>query len=94
MDFDFSEQPTVGTVILLDEQQYELVGVEPYRRRDGRKTELLVWATQCANCQSPFEVKTPLRTNGFSRRCAACRKPGKPVQGKRGRKVKVAMVEA
>jgi hypothetical protein len=94
MDFEFQALPAIGTVIMLDDQEYELADVEPYRRKDGRKTQLLVWSTSCPVCGASFQIKTALKSNGVNRRCAECRTPGKPVKGKRGRKIKLAVMEA
>lgn len=90
----FEKTPEIGTVMTLDDQSYEFVGVEPYRRDDGLATDLLVWETCCPTCGAGFTAKTPLVTNTVVRRCADHRKAGKPVKGKRGRKVRVAIVEA
>lgn len=38
---------------------WTLRGREPYTRKDGSRTELLVWETACAVCGGPFQVKTP-----------------------------------
>lgn len=84
----------IGTVVLLDEQAYELVGTEPHTRLDGGQTELLVWNSTCASCGDPLVCRTPGMTTWFSRRCSDCKRPGKPVTGRRGRKVNVTIIEA
>ena len=46
-------------------------GVEPYARKDGRTTSLLLWCGTCAVCGEPFTVKTPQRlesTKAFGRK--------------------------
>jgi hypothetical protein len=51
-------------------QKYELVGVKPHRRRDGRETLVLVWRTGCLTCGASFETATPQRTLKYpTRRC-------------------------
>jgi hypothetical protein len=42
-------------------QQYELVGIEPRRRRDGRDTLILVWRASCLVCGASFATTTPQR---------------------------------
>lgn len=82
-----------GTVLRLDEQVYELRGAVPHLRKDGAPTELLVWETKCPACGAAFEVRTSrCRTGLPNRRCERCRKVGKPVKGKRGRRVKVEVL--
>lgn len=39
-------------------------GVEPYTRKDGESTMLLLWRGTCAACGAPFTVKTPQRLEG------------------------------
>jgi len=90
----FSKAPAIGTVVLLDRQVFELVELKPHTRKDGGTMELLVWQSGCASCGTEFVTSSPLRTNGLTRRCAECRKPGKPVRGKRGRRVAVKVLEA
>jgi hypothetical protein len=87
---EFAEPPEMGTVLSLDEQDYELVGITPHERADGAKTTLLVWDTTCPTCGDGFEVMSGLSTKGINRRCAGCRVAGKPVKGRRSRKVKVS----
>lgn len=36
-----------------------LRGREPYTRKDGSATELLVWESLCQECLAPFTVRTP-----------------------------------
>jgi hypothetical protein len=38
---------------------FELVGEEPYQRKDGSMTELRVWRSGCKVCGEAFEAKTP-----------------------------------
>lgn len=90
----FDHPPSIGTVILLDEQPFELSRTQPHIRLDGQRTTLLVWQTECAGCGDTIEVASPMKTNGLSRRCPSCRKPGKPVKGKRGRKVQIKVIPA
>ncbi|WP_293462991.1 hypothetical protein, partial [Phenylobacterium sp.] len=84
-EIDFVEPPPVGSVLLWKGQRFELAGSEPYVRRDGDESVLLTWSTYCAECAAPITVRSPLRSTGVSRRCAACAAPGRPVGGRRQR---------
>lgn len=48
---------------------FDLVGEEPYTRKDGTTTSLKVWMADCAVCGQPFMIKTPqyASTNGDSK---------------------------
>ena len=68
----------------IDGQRYDCVGSEPYTRRDGRQTTLLVWETRCPVCNQPFELRTPAQSRNFtpSRRCQKHKRPGMRVKPK------------
>ena len=52
-------------------QNYKLIRIEPYRRRDGRDTLILVWRSHCFECGAEFECSAPQRAfRGATRRCA------------------------
>ncbi len=89
---EFTRLPDIGTVVILDDQEFELQRIVPPQKADGSMTELLLWESLCATCGQPYETKTTVRTSGISRRCALHSKPGKPVKGKRGRKVKIQVI--
>ena len=91
---EFICPPSIGMVISLDDQDYELVEVQPYDRIDGTATNLLVWSAACADCESEFTVKSGLTFKAPNRRCEKCKKAGRPVKGRRGRKVKVEVTAA
>ena len=61
-----------------DGQRYELIGTEPYTRRDGSETTLSLWQSECPVCGKAFEVRTPARARKFepSRRCEKHKRPG------------------
>lgn len=89
----FAGPPLIGTVLMLDSQAYELSDVVPHTRQDGTATSLLAWETSCAACGSSFRALTPAASiSGLSRRCQSCKKPGKPVKGRRGRKLRVEVI--
>lgn len=90
---DFAVPPDIGTLLMLDEQAYELREARPASRNDGSPTMLLDWETLCPACGVPFTVTTGLKTKSINRRCRACLKPCKPVKGRRGRKVRARIIE-
>lgn len=59
-------------------QTYRCVGEEPYTRRDGTDTTLMVWESECAKCGQAFKFKTPVAASKFipNRRCAKHKRPG------------------
>jgi hypothetical protein len=63
-------------------QQYRLVAVEPYVRRDGIARQLEVWESDCAKCGAVFTYKTTAfgHTNSPNRRCKEHRRPGSKVR--------------
>ena len=91
---DFDRPPTLGTVLMLDDQPYELIEAEEHRRKDGSPTTLLTWLTTCPTCEQPFEVKSGLVCKAMNRRCDEHRKTGKPVKGRRSRSVRVRVLPA
>jgi hypothetical protein len=55
-------------------QPFEVLARRPYRRKDGRPTLILIWATHCLACGTPFETTTPQRAFKYpTRRCPAHR---------------------
>ena len=75
---DFDAVPFVGTVVMLKGQRYELVRLEPYIRKDGTLSTLLIWSSRCPVCDDPFEVKSALKGEP-NRRCPEHRSPGTKV---------------
>lgn len=92
MMLNFEKEPAVGTVVWLDEQAFELAGTQDHIRKDGTATTLLVWQSECADCGAAIKFMSPRKISGLKRRCADCAKPGRPVRGKRGRKIDVRVV--
>ncbi len=65
-------------------QEYRVVGLVPYVRRDGTKTELALWVSHCPACRQPFAFFTPtVTTFSPNRRCRRCAKPGRRVVAKK-----------
>lgn len=88
---DYKTTPAIGTRIWLDDQQYALQATEPYRRKDGTASRLLIWRSDCPRCGQSFTVKTGLVTKSLNRRCEPCRLRAKsPVSG-RGRSEPIAI---
>jgi hypothetical protein len=82
---DYKTAPLVGATIQLDQQTYRLEATQPYRRKDGTASRLLIWRSECPRCGQSFTVKTGLVTKSLNRRCEPCRLRAKsPVSG-RGR---------
>jgi hypothetical protein len=65
-------------------QEYLLIADEPYVRKDGRKTKLWIWRTECPECSESFYVKTRANVTrtpkSMRRRCDLHRAPGKRVK--------------
>ncbi len=81
---EFKTTPSLGTLLIYDNQSYRLKHIKPYRKiRNGEKTFLLVWETPCAKCKIPFETTTPLKIKSFNRRCKKHTAPGKRVNPSR-----------
>lgn len=82
--------PTEGVELLVDEQVFTAVRVDPYRRNDGGDSFLIIWRGRCAECGNPFEQATGTAGGIPRRRCQACRTPAiiRHV-GPRGRKLKI-----
>lgn len=90
---DFASKPPIGTVIMLDDQGYELIEAEPYRRLDGAPSWLLRWSTSCPDCGTEFQQSSGLVSHAFNRRCTDCRKlKRRPVKGRRGRRLKIRVI--
>ena len=76
-DFMAAASARIGEARDYKDQKYLCVSVEPYTRRDGTQTALLLWESQCAECGEPFSFKAPNRDKFEpNRRCQAHRKPG------------------
>jgi len=66
---------------------WKRVGEEPYTRRDGTSTTLLVWECFCAKCGMPIWTKTPVefgRSKSFGKKhCDAHKDPICVARGKK-----------
>ena len=56
-------------------QMYQRIRIEPFVRKDGSKTAIAIWGTNCPQCRRPFECITPAIAPRFRppRRCPHCR---------------------
>ncbi|GAC1550099.1 MAG: hypothetical protein NVS2B5_05730 [Beijerinckiaceae bacterium] len=69
-------------VRMYDNDIYRCVGLQPYTRRDGSQTNLVIWETECPRCGEPFTCLTPIDSSKFqpNRRCIRHRRPGQRVR--------------
>lgn len=82
----FYVEPTIGELIMLDGQRYELIGIEPYERKNGVQSHLLEWESHCADCGQRFTIKTGRSIKHLNRRCDLHKKSGVPVAKRRRKK--------
>lgn len=75
----FAVPPTLGTLLMVDGQRFEVVGLVDHRRRDGTPTVLIRWASHCAECGQPFTQTTSMTAKNPNRRCPMHHAPGLPV---------------
>lgn len=68
----------MSTTRIVSGQAYKEVGREPYLRKNGKLTELIVWRSHCAECGEPFEIRTSAKSRRFipNRRCHLHKQPG------------------
>lgn len=77
----FTTDPPVGTVLMVEGQRYELVGINDHVRQDGQPTRVLLWQTHCPDCAAAFIATSPLKAKSINRRCPRHHKKGRPVAG-------------
>ncbi|MHA6905465.1 hypothetical protein JK151_08935 [Ralstonia syzygii subsp. celebesensis] len=65
-----------------DGRVWRRIGTEPYIRKDGSETVLVVWETGCAVCGTLIQIRTPVdfsTTKAFLRKhCDAHKKAWRP----------------
>jgi hypothetical protein len=54
----------LGQVIVVRGQSYLLTAFEPHRRKDGSKTRLAWWLTDCCECGWTFKCSSPCTAQG------------------------------
>jgi hypothetical protein len=64
------------TKIIYREQQYELLRLQPYKRKDGEMTIIAIWVSRCPECDAEFQTRTSIGRPPRIRRCEAHRAPG------------------
>jgi hypothetical protein len=75
----FATPPAAGMRLLIVAQEFELVRVHEFRRKDGTVGTLLDWRALCSDCAAPFVTTTVLGGGGPTRRCRTHRAAGKQV---------------
>lgn len=82
--------PAVGTKLIVGEQIFAAVSVEPYQRQDGGDSFIIIWRANCADCAAEFDQTTGTAGGVPKRRCPPCRTPDliRPV-GQRGKPVEI-----
>lgn len=75
---DFMVPPAEGTLLMYDKQAFVAEGIEPYTRKDGAKSLLIIWSTRCIQCGCATTIKTAMRTKWPARRCPTCIGAKKP----------------
>ena len=75
----FEKVPEIGTIISSDSglQQYTLIMVESYVRKDKLKSAVLTWQAKCTTCDVLFNITTGLKAHNINRRCPKHHKPFK-----------------
>ena len=74
-----ADEWAIGDRVFSRGQQYRMMGTRPHVCRDGTKTKLLVFSTNCAECgvEFDFTVTAASASKGwFSRRCQEHKRPG------------------
>lgn len=74
----FAHPTQLGEVRHYRGQRYVPVEVHDYTRRDGGRSHLGEWITDCVECGVRFSVFAPIKTTKFvpNRRCRKHRAPG------------------
>jgi hypothetical protein len=70
----------IGDVVTVRGQDYLLVGTEPHIRKDGSKTKLAEWQSDCAKCGAVFECRSPITAPPQRRPCDRHKAPGRWVR--------------
>jgi hypothetical protein len=69
-----------GFCIEHDGQTYRPVRLRSYIAAAGNPVQTIDWATECPSCGTTFEIFTKLHFREPTRRCQACKAPGRPVR--------------
>lgn len=71
-----------GLSIAINGQEFTSVGTEPFTRKCGERTVLVVWQAECATCGTGFIAKALPGAWPGSRRCEKHRQPGRRVDAR------------
>lgn len=72
----------VGAAEMVTLQTYKLVKWAAHEARDGARSAIMTWRTECMTCGADFNFTTGLSTRALIRRCPACRRTAKrPLEG-------------
>jgi hypothetical protein len=71
-----------GLSIAINGQEFTSVGTEPFTRRCGERTVLVVWQAECATCGTGIIAKALPGAWPAIRRCEKHRQPGRRVKAR------------
>lgn len=72
MKVELRGKAPIGTILLLDDQRYDMVRYQPFECADGRIVQQMVWASTCPKCGDAFEAVSPGLGKMPRRRCDSC----------------------
>lgn len=67
----------VGTCIDINGQRFSVTAHQPYVRKDGQDSVVVVWQSRCLDCGEPIEERIWWGKWPDTRRCAAHKAPGR-----------------
>jgi hypothetical protein len=73
----------VGFLVEHDHQVYRPIRTIVHTRKDGERTSLIEWSTNCPGCGTEFNVISTLLFRNPRRRCDSCKAPGRTVKADR-----------
>lgn len=77
--FNLKTAPQVGAKHWFDGQEFTVVKVEPYTRRDGQPSHIITWNSSCPECWGKVENTSGLAVRFPRRRCSIHAAPMKRV---------------
>lgn len=80
MSYDQDGGPGRKRLFVYEGQQYVSLGRRAYERRDGGRSELMIYGSWCAHCGEPFTFTQPRGSFYPARRCPTHRAKGRPVK--------------
>lgn len=82
---DFPSEPGFLQEVMVGRQRFVCTGWQPYVRKDGQPTTLILWGGRCVDCGAPFQSAAPRGRDPGMRRCASHQAPGRRAAGRRVR---------